>query len=118
MGSIEYFRTLLDAGADINAPAGPSRGITTLQGAAARGHFGLVLMLLKVEADFNAAPARFECRSALEAAVEHGRLDIVQFLLNASVDSEYINGMRFLRAVALVEEGHYAVSKLLRDYST
>ena len=43
-------------------------------------------MLLKAGADVNASPAVTSGRTALEEA-EHGRLDLVQLLLNAGAGS-------------------------------
>lgn len=55
-----------------------------------------------------------EGRTALEGAAEHGRLDIVQMLLNAGVVGDPTKLHRFDRAIELARDnGHSAVASLL-----
>jgi len=89
-GKIELVKILLEAGANVNAPAatGPYGGKTALQEAASRGSIQLVQLLLAEGADLN-APAtsnRSTGRTALQAATESGYVDIVQILLDRGAD--------------------------------
>lgn len=61
---MELIDFLLDAGAEINAPAGYHGGVTALQGAAIRGHMGFALKFLEAGADINAAAAIMDGRSS------------------------------------------------------
>jgi len=89
-GKIEVVQMLLEAGADINAPAaaGPYGGKTALQEAVTKEHIELVQLLLTAGADVN-APAtknRSTGRTALQAAAETGKVELVQILLNYGAD--------------------------------
>lgn len=54
-------------------------------------------------------------RTALEGAAEHGRLDMVQLLINAGADSHLPGRQRYRTAATLaVQEGHIAVANILR----
>lgn len=76
--------------------------------AAIKGHIGIAEMLLNANADVNAAAARNDGRTALEGAAEHGRIDMVQLLLNAGASTQ------FTRALELAaENGHNAVTRLI-----
>ena len=59
---------ILDAGADINAPACQSGGRTALQEPAIKGTLAYVRMLLQKGADFNAPPSEARGFTALQAA--------------------------------------------------
>lgn len=75
-------------------------------------------MVLKAGTDVNAVPAQKHGRSALEGAAEHGRLDMVQLLLNAGADTERTGETRFETAIYLAEKArHYAVANYIRNYS-
>lgn len=114
MGLIEV---LLEAGANINAPAAFKCGLTALQGAAICGHLNIALRFLELGADVNAAPAVIDGRTALDGAAEHGRLDMVQLLLKAGAEGDPSAENRFDRAVELAREnGHFAVARLLESY--
>jgi ankyrin repeat protein len=115
-GDLEVVQMLLDAGANVNAPAAHRFGITALQGAASRGYIAIVFMLLKARADINAPGASYEGRTALEAAAEHGRLDVVQLLLNSN-DSGISSEIRgYENSIVLAKKnGHLTVAKLLED---
>lgn len=58
-------------------------GVTALQLAAIGGYVGIALLLLEKGADVNAPAAKFHGRTALEGAVEHGRIDMLKLLHNA-----------------------------------
>ncbi|KAK1999201.1 ankyrin [Colletotrichum falcatum] len=84
---VEY---LLSVGADVNAPPGKKGGITAL-----------AQILLDHGADVNAAPGAEEGRTAIEGAAEHGRLDMVRFLIGAGAAADAEKG--FGRAIELAE---------------
>ena len=59
----------------------------------------------------NAAPAAWEGRTALEGAAEHGRIELLQLLINARADT---NSSQYIRALKLAAtNGHDAVCRLL-----
>jgi ankyrin repeat protein len=56
---------------------------------------------------------------ALDGAAEHGRLDMVQLLLNFGAKSEVSGDTGFDNAIKLARKnGHFAVGKLLEAQST
>jgi ankyrin repeat protein len=59
----------------------------------------------------NAAPAIEEGRTALEGAAEHGRIDLLQLLINAGADTNSSQCTRALKLAATY--GHDAVCRLL-----
>ena len=83
--NIKITRSLLDAGADVNAPPADN-GRTALQAAASSGNLELVQVLLNAGADVNAPPADNDGRTALQAAAYSGNLELVQVLLDAGAD--------------------------------
>lgn len=86
---LELVRLLLDSGADVNAPAGKSRGWTALQGACVAGNAEAVEVLLARGADVNAPGSAFKGGPALHAACARGRAGLVRRLLDAGAD---VNG--------------------------
>jgi ankyrin repeat protein len=75
----------------------------------------LAKLLLDKGADANVAPSLVEGRYAIEGAAEHGRLDMVQLLLNAGAEGNVIRGTGFQYAIELAEENkHFAVANLLK----
>lgn len=110
-------RYLLAKGADVNAQAGYSGGITALQGASISGHIEIVLLLIEAKADINAVGAIKDGRMAIDGAAEHARLDTVQLLLNAGARSEIAGSTGYDRAIELADiQGHWAVANLLRRH--
>ncbi|KAK1970759.1 ankyrin [Colletotrichum sublineola] len=109
---------LMKHGANINAPASYD-GATALQIASIGGYFGLVRRLLELQADPNALGGKWRGRTALEGSAEHGRLDVVQLLLNSGVETVgsgrgrrgYVRAIRFAQ-----KEGHHAVARLIKSY--
>jgi ankyrin repeat protein len=72
-------------------------------------------MLLQAKADVDAPPAKYDGRTALEGAAEHGRLHMVHLLManschDGSHKAKYTKAANFA-----TEEGHLAIAKLLRD---
>ncbi|OCL11404.1 ankyrin, partial [Glonium stellatum] len=111
--SPELVQFLLSSGADVNAEAGIEGSLTVIQAAALRGHIMIVLLLLDAGADVSADPAE-RGRSAVDAAAEYGRLDMVQVLLNAGAKNRSAADLGYTRAIELAEENdHFAVAELL-----
>lgn len=69
-------RTLIDAGADVNAKA--ENDVRPLHTAAARGNIEAAKLLLEHGADINATTK--DGKSALSYAEEHNHSDMIQFL--------------------------------------
>ena len=56
-------------------------------------------------------------RTALEAAAEHGRLDMVQILFNAGAASRRSDQGQITNAIALAKDnGHFGVCDLLEQH--
>ena len=108
---------LLERGADINAdPAAEDCGVTALQAAAIAGDLMLAELFISHGADVNAWSPSGGCRTAIEGAAEHGRLDMVQLLLNAGATGDATQTTGLEHAVKLAEEnGHFAVASLLKE---
>ncbi|KAI1201821.1 ankyrin repeat-containing domain protein [Nemania serpens] len=113
----EAIQLLLDAGADLNAPASWDSGATALQFVTIKGELSLARRLINLGADINAPRALHRGRTCLEGAAENGKLDMVQYLLNAGADTEGTGRLQYIHAINLAEaEGHYAIVDLLRAY--
>jgi ankyrin repeat protein len=70
-------------------------------------------------AEVNAEPAGIEGRMALDGVAEHGRLDMVQLLLNLGAKSEVPGRTGFNTAIKLVSKNsHFVVAELLKARST
>jgi ankyrin repeat protein len=108
---------LLERSADINAdPAAEEGGVTALQAAAIAGDLMLAELFISHGADVNAWSPSGDCRTAIEGAAEHGRLDMVQLLLNAGATGDVTQTTGFELAIELAEEnGHFAVARLLKE---
>ncbi|KAK4457306.1 ankyrin repeat-containing domain protein, partial [Cladorrhinum samala] len=112
---------LIKYGADINAfnlhfPVGVSNA-TALQFAALHRNLQMADLLLENGADINAPPADRNGRTTLEGAAEHGRLEIVRFLLTREPKLKISGPYRihFLRAVKIANErGHREVAEFLK----
>jgi ankyrin repeat protein len=115
---VSMVRFLLEAGADVEsestsedeqAHAYPEQG-TALQFAAIAGSVSIVTLLIEKGANVFAPAMGDDGRTALEGAAEHGRLDIVQLLLNLGVEVTGSRAIQFAR-----EEGHDGVVALLEE---
>jgi ankyrin repeat protein len=90
---------------------------TALQFAAIAGSMSVVTTLVQAGADVNAPVICGWGRTAIEGAAEHGRLDIVQFLLDLGVEASGSRAMQLARkeghdgVVALLEEGGWEVDE-------
>ncbi|ERF76371.1 hypothetical protein EPUS_07078 [Endocarpon pusillum Z07020] len=78
--------TLIEAGADVNAPPSSKGGRTALQASAERGDVRMVEHLLSKGADIDASPAEVAGRTALQAAVAEGSANLVRLLLENGAD--------------------------------
>lgn len=77
---------------------------------------GHALQFLKAGADVNAVATFLDRRTALDGAAEHGRLDMIQMLLNAGACGDPTAEHRFKRAMELARRnGHFVVAKLLEQ---
>jgi ankyrin repeat protein len=78
--NIELIQLLLNARADVNAPAAK-------YAAALFGHVRVATILLNAGADANAKEVLLNRRTALEGAAERRHMDMVQVLFNSAVTS-------------------------------
>ncbi|KAM0689366.1 hypothetical protein Q7P36_011444 [Cladosporium allicinum] len=117
---LKMVRFLLEAGADVESKSTPEdershayqeKG-TALQFAAIAGSMSIATLLVEKGADVFAPAKGRRGRTALEGAAEHGRLDIVQLLLNLGVEATGSRAIQFAR-----EEGHDGVVALLEGSS-
>jgi ankyrin repeat protein len=110
-GNLEMVRLLLEAGADVESkPRDKNEQGTALQFAAISGSISVASVLIENGADVNAPGIGRNGRTALEGAAEHGRLDMVQLLLNVEAE------VRGSRAVRLARnEGHDGVVQFLLE---
>ncbi|KAF3317547.1 hypothetical protein TWF173_010315 [Orbilia oligospora] len=111
-GQSENVRTLLAAGADVNA-ADEYGGLTALQAAARGGHLDVVERLLAAKANVNASTGH-QGLTALRVAAENGQLDVVEKLLAVNADLNAIgrDGQTALQAAH--GRGFFDVVKRLR----
>lgn len=104
-GHEEVVLLLLDLGANINAPASPSSGVTALQAACFQGHINLVRLLIARGANVNSPPGKSNGFTALQGACLAGEEDIVKMLLESGADvdapgSQYHGGTALHAAVS------------------
>lgn len=108
---------LIEHGADVNFSAAQEVGATAFQFTAITGFLGIAYLLIVNGADVNAPPTKTDGRIALEGATEHGRIDMVQMLLNAGVKIYGDGEEQFRRALWLAEKnGHFVTKRLLEEY--
>ena len=87
-GNWDIVRLLVEAGADVNAPAYRSDPVTALEAATFQGHVEMVAFLLDRGANVNASGTcdhRFP-KTVLTTAVKKNHLGLVELLLNAGAD--------------------------------
>ena len=82
----ELAEILVEAGADVNAPASGCNGRTALQAAVEKGDIYLIECLLDVGAEINDLPSEYTGLTVLNAAVERGDFKLINFLLNAGAN--------------------------------
>jgi len=125
--SLEIVQYLVKKGANINAPAdhGNHGKYTALQGAAFHGSLTVACYLLDQGADVNAPSGHDENMlmrrgvfylSALDIAAYHGRMDMVQLLMDAGGRSGYPGDTGMDGAIELASRAHhFGVVKLLEE---
>jgi ankyrin repeat protein len=108
-GHLGVVRLLLDRGAEVErSSTSEDEEGTALQFAAIAGSIVIANELIQRGANVNAAPLGENGRTALEGAAEHGRLDMVQLLLNLEADTRGSRALQFAR-----NEGYDGVAMLL-----
>ena len=108
-GHLEVVRLLLEEGAEVERSSiSVDEEGTALQFAAISGSIAIAHELIDRGANVNAAPVGWDGRTALEGAAEHGRLDMVQLLLNLEAEVRGSRALQFAR-----KEGHNGVAMLL-----
>ncbi|KAI0381890.1 ankyrin [Hypomontagnella monticulosa] len=113
VGSLDIIQLLIRKGASVNEKPAGYRGGTAMQFAAMSGNCNIAAILLDNGANMWAPPSAFNGRWPLEGAAEHGRLDMIQFLWNASDFGFPIEQCQ--RAIKLAgENGHGASQDLIR----
>ncbi|KAI1127294.1 ankyrin [Nemania abortiva] len=120
-GQLEIVRLLISRGAQANAPAANNHlsyhGATALQFATVSGYLEIARMIIEAGGDCNAPAAETCGRTALEGAAEHGRLDMLKYLLECGTRTEGAFCRQYFRAIKFAEEEtHYAAAQLLRDH--
>ncbi|KUL82105.1 hypothetical protein ZTR_10068 [Talaromyces verruculosus] len=114
-GNKDILEYLVQAGADINAPAAEIGGRTPLQAAAEQGRRGIVEYLIQVGADVNTPAAELGGRTVLQKAAEQGQEDIVELLVKKKADvncqADNNEGRTALQAAA--EKGAENIVKFL-----
>ena len=96
----DIIQLLVDAGANVNASAGPHFGRTAIQLAAVKGDMSLVQYLLDHGADVNAPAGHSHGITALQGAAINGNLKIAIMLLKAGAQ---------INAPPAEVEGRYAL---------
>ena len=108
-GHLDVVRLLLEEGAEVERSLiSVHEEGTALQFAAISGSIAIANELIQKGANVNAVPVGENGRTALEGAAEHGRLDMVQLLLNLEAEVRGSRALQFAR-----KEGHDGVAMLL-----
>lgn len=92
------------------------RGAIALQRAAVVGHLRITLALLEAGADINAPAAKEQGRTALDAAAEHSRLDILHLLLKNDREQDALEARCEQAAALAAENGHLVIARILREF--
>lgn len=117
VGSLDIVELLINHGANVHAPAAERAGGTALQLAAIGGYIPIACKLLSLKADPNAPASKVNGRMALEGAAEHGRLDMVQLLLNGGAASRPSDEREVANAIAFAKDnGHIPICDLLDSH--
>lgn len=107
-GTTSILRTLIQYGADVNAPEGYA-----LQTAAYNGHAEIVQLLLEHNANPNAFSERINQGTALQAACVAGNTEIARSLLNRGAHPEYGAGDFTNPLIAATNRGFGELVELL-----
>jgi ankyrin repeat protein len=115
IGSLEIVDFLLERGVDVNEEPAFRGGGTSLQLCAVAGHPVIADRLLKLGANVHAARPEMRGRTAFEGAAEHGRLDMLKILWNATGGKGF-DPVQVACAIKLAEEnGHLACRDLIQQ---
>ncbi|KAI5459696.1 ankyrin repeat-containing domain protein [Mariannaea sp. PMI_226] len=115
-GQTEIIDILVEAGANVNEPAGDREGATALQLAAKKGYLSIARRLLALGADVSAPAFGLHGSTALRQAAQYGRTEMVQLLLNHCDRTRGIWKTEMLLAGAdAALMGHYAILDILRS---
>lgn len=114
--NMEMVTLLINAGANINAPAAMDSGATALQIASIQGSIPMMEYLISQGADPYAAGAARHGRTALQGAAEHGRKDAVELLLAQSEPKAFQPREQLVKAVFYAEKNaQCVVAGILRE---
>jgi hypothetical protein len=103
MGCLQIVQLLIRKGAQVNAAPAQRGGGTALQLAATSGNCNIAAELLSHGADPEAPPSPVRGKWPIEGAAEHGRLDMIDYLLKVTI----FNAERCERAMKLARENGY-----------
>lgn len=107
---------LVNAGANVNAPAAIDSGATALQIASIRGSIMMVQYLLSLGADAHAQGAAKHGRTALQGAAEHGRKDVVELLAKDTTLAAKQHREKLVDAVFYAKKNaQHVVARILRE---
>jgi ankyrin repeat protein len=113
LGCLEIVQLLIEEGAHVNALPTQRRGGTSLQLAAISGNCNIAAELLSHGADPEAPPSFIDGRWPIEGAAEHGRLDMIEYLLKVTVYNEE----KCERAMELARKnGHMGCHDLIAEH--
>jgi ankyrin repeat protein len=113
LGCLEIVQLLIKEGAQVNASPARRAGGTALQFAAISGNCNIAAELLSHGADPEAPPSNFHGRWPIEGAAEHGRLDMIDYLLKVTL----FNAEKCRRAMELAQEnGHMGCYDLILEH--
>ncbi|RYF32576.1 MAG: ankyrin repeat domain-containing protein [Cytophagaceae bacterium] len=118
IGKFDMVQYLLERGAPVDSAPTYSGG-TPLQLAAIEGYVGIATLLLENGADPNHLPAKGHGRTALEAAAEWSRVDIMSLLVSQNVKFDLVVGddgdTQYNRAIDFAKErGHLKSVRFLK----
>lgn len=117
LGSLDIVELLINHGANVHAPAAKRGGGTALQLAAIGGYIPIACKFLSLKADPNAPASKVNGRMALEGAAEHGRLDMLQVLLNGGAASRLGDEGQVKNAIAFARDnGHIPICDFLESH--
>jgi hypothetical protein len=113
LGCLEIVQLLIKKGAQVNASPARRAGGTALQLAAISGNCNIAAELLSHGADPEAPPSDLHGRWPIEGAAEHGRLDMIEYLLKVTL----FDANKCKRAMELAQEnGHMGCYDLILEH--
>jgi ankyrin repeat protein len=112
-GKAEAARTLLEAGAEVNAYSTNELQVQALHSAAAGRHMEVCRVLIAAGADVNATQRHGW--TPIHAAAQHGDVEMVELFLSAGADPAATNDDGETPADIAEAEGHVDVARRLRE---